>query len=324
MATQVPLGDYKILKKKLKAALQRWFPAISNRARVTISKYKDRRYREQQEGIFEHLAAATDKPNHIEIETLNRCNGACSFCPVNRFDDPRPLQHMEEALFHRIIDELADWDFDGQLKLFSNNEPFLDKRIFDFTEYARTKLPHTSIKILTNGTVLDAEKVERILPLVSQLHVNNYSMDFDLPDNIRAAIDHVNANLPHLASKMTISLRQVDQLKTTRGGGAPNRDNGSAIYTSRCAYPFFQMVIRPDGKISLCCNDALGEVTLGDVSSQPLREAWNSEKRREIQNAMLKGRDQIDICSKCDNLNWAHPKRLDAALKAGFFSLSNK
>ena len=27
----------------------------------------------------------------IEIETINRCNGKCSFCPVNRNIDPRSL-----------------------------------------------------------------------------------------------------------------------------------------------------------------------------------------------------------------------------------------
>ncbi len=270
------------------------------------------------------MVGNTDKPDHIEIETLNRCNSTCSFCPVNRFDDTRPLKHMDEALFYRIIDELADWGFDSVLKLFSNNEPFLDKRIFDFTEYARAKLPQVDIKMLTNGTVLDAEKIERILPFLTQLHINNYSTDMKLRDNVRAVVDHVNKNLPDLVPKLTVSLRQLDEQKTNRGGNAPNRDSGSAIYYSRCAYPFFQMVIRPDGKISLCCNDALGEVTLGDVSGQPLRDAWNSEKRLEIQNAMLKGRDQIPLCSKCDNLNWAHPKRIASSIESGAFRLSNK
>ena len=228
------------------------------------------------------------------------------------------------AYGQRVNSGTAGWGFNSVLKLFSNNEPFLDKRIFDFADYARAKLPQADIKMLTNGTVLDAEKIERILPVVFQLYINNYSTDLELHDNVRAVVDHVNRNLPDLVPKLTVSLRQLDEQKTNCGGNAPNRDSGSATYYSRCAYPFLQMVIRPDGKISLCCNDALGEVTLGDVSGQPLRDAWNSEKRLEIQNAMLKGRDQIPLCSKCDNLNWAHPKRIASSIESGAFRLSNK
>lgn len=28
------------------------------------------------------------------------------------------------------------------------------------------------------------------------------------------------------------------------------------------------MVVRPDGKVSLCCNDALGTMTLGDLTKE--------------------------------------------------------
>ena len=40
----------------------------------------------------------------IEIETINRCNGSCSFCPINKFEDNRKLKYMESELFYSIID----------------------------------------------------------------------------------------------------------------------------------------------------------------------------------------------------------------------------
>jgi radical SAM protein with 4Fe4S-binding SPASM domain len=70
------------------------------------------------------------------------------------------------------------------------------------------------------------------------------------------------------------------------------------------------MVVRPDGKLSLCCNDALGQETLGDLSAQTLREAWTDNRRRTIQDLMLKGRDKLDICRHCDNHFVAKPKRV--------------
>lgn len=70
------------------------------------------------------------------------------------------------------------------------------------------------------------------------------------------------------------------------------------------------MVVRPDGKLSLCCNDALGQETLGDLSVQSIREAWNDSRRRTVQDLMLGGRDKLDVCRHCDNQHVAKPARV--------------
>ena len=44
----------------------------------------------------------------VEIETLNRCNNDCSFCPVNRHDDTREFHKMSENMFYNIIEQLED------------------------------------------------------------------------------------------------------------------------------------------------------------------------------------------------------------------------
>lgn len=68
----------------------------------------------QSQGLFDH----------VEIETINRCNGNCSFCPVSRKSDTRKMAKMSRNLFVNIIDQLGDIDYKGKLALFSNNEPF--------------------------------------------------------------------------------------------------------------------------------------------------------------------------------------------------------
>ena len=73
---------------------------------------------------------------YIEIETLNRCNGKCSFCPINATAPQRQYAKMDEQVFKKIIDELSEMGFDRKVALFSNNEPFLDERIIDFAKYA--------------------------------------------------------------------------------------------------------------------------------------------------------------------------------------------
>lgn len=319
MAHTVKLVHVRDRNKRLRGALRSLMPHLYERVSVLLTTWRDRRYWRQQGRLFESLPRLTDKPFHIEIETLNRCNSTCAFCPVNRLVDPRPFERMDAALFRRIIDELAAWDYDRLLNLYSNNEPFLDKRLYEFTAYARDHLPRAFVQITSNGTALNVDRVERILPFLSRLIINNYSTDSALHDNVRAIVEHLQARRPDLAPKLVVFRRQLDEFKTNRAGRAPNRPATTTTYRSRCAYPFFQMVIRPDGKISLCCHDALGEVTLGDLRQETLRSAWQSEARRQAQTAMLAGRDTLPLCAQCDNLSWAKPQRLRAALQSRDF-----
>jgi MoaA/NifB/PqqE/SkfB family radical SAM enzyme len=270
--------------------------------------------------VFTRLAAAADKPSHIEIETINKCNSTCSFCPVNRNSDPRKTMRMDEALFHRIIDELAAWDYRGTLNLFSNNEPFLDKRICGFAAHARAKLPHAFVQIISNGTALDVAGAERILPSLSHMVINNYATEYKLHDNVAAIIAYLEAKRPELAARLVVGYRLLNEFKTNRAGNAPNRKVKRTHFKSPCAYPFFQMVIRPDGKLSMCCNDALGEDTLGDVAAEGVMGAWRNANRRSVQQAMLKGRHTIPLCAKCDNLAWSRPNRIAKAVKSGNFT----
>ncbi len=63
------------------------------------------------------------------------------------------------------------------------------------------------------------------------------------------------------------------------------------------------MVIRPDGKVSLCCNDALGQMTLGDVNEKSLQEIWFSNEYSLIREKTVKGRNNIELCSICDHVH---------------------
>ena len=83
------------------------------------------------------LSNCVPQMNSIEIETINRCNNDCSFCPVSKGNDIREYKKMSEELYHQIIDQLSDMDYRGYISLFSNNEPLLDVRIFDFLKYAK-------------------------------------------------------------------------------------------------------------------------------------------------------------------------------------------
>ncbi|MDR1701496.1 MAG: SPASM domain-containing protein, partial [Sporomusaceae bacterium] len=68
-----------------------------------------------------------------------------------------------------------------------------------------------------------------------------------------------------------------------------------------CLLPFHQMVIRPDGKVSLCCNDALGKMTLGDLTQESIENIWHSQEYVTVRAKLTQGRQHLELCKHCDS-----------------------
>ena len=77
------------------------------------TKQKDEEIFQDVYNLIDNFMKTTPTPlfNNIEIETVNRCNGTCSFCPVNKNQDPREYKKMPEELFKKIIKELKEINY---------------------------------------------------------------------------------------------------------------------------------------------------------------------------------------------------------------------
>ena len=256
----------------------------------------------QIRNIVETLYPATPIFDHIEIETINRFNGVCEFCPINTKIDPRKKKVMSKKLFEKIINELSELEYGGRIALYSNNEPMLDERIIDFYEYCRNKLPNAWLVMFTNGTLLTLDKFEKIIPFLDELVIDNYNEHLQLISNSKKIKDYCEEN-EKLKEKVTIVLRKPNEILTTRGGDAPNRMVKISHSDATCVLPFKQMIVRPDGKVSLCCNDPLGKNTLGDLTENSIMEVWNNDKFRMVRECLYKGRSNWNHCEFCDAFN---------------------
>lgn len=237
--------------------------------------------------------------NSVEIETINRCNNDCSFCPVNCNDDTRPHKVMTKELFEKIINELVDINYEGYLSIFSNNEPLLDVRLYDFIQYAKEKLPKATHCLYTNGTLLDEEKYLKLTKYLDYLVIDNYDDDLNLLANVAPIVEKYKDEPS--TCKVSVLMRKKNQVLLTRGGVAPNREMVSR-FVSSCILPFMQLVIRPDGEISRCCQDALAKTTLGDVSKNTISEVWSNEEYQEFRQLISQhGRNSVDFCKNCDS-----------------------
>ncbi len=236
----------------------------------------------------------------VEIETVSRCNNDCSFCPVSKVNDIREPMRMKEELFYQIIDELAQMGYQGYLSLFSNNEPLLDTRILDFLAYAVEKLPNAVHAMYTNGLLLTKENYRTLTDLLDYLVIDNYNDAFELNGPVRQIVEMEQENPRKSRASVRVEVRKKNQVLSNRGGRAPNKP-GETGYVSACILPFMQMVIRPDGKVSRCCQDAYGSVTVADVASEGIRGAWESRAYRQARQSMLDGgRGTVKGCGRCD------------------------
>ncbi|NBH71176.1 radical SAM protein [Clostridiaceae bacterium] len=290
-----------------------WKVALLLKNVLTIGQYEKIEKWLEREQQFKHIKRETEewlKKNHdtgkipmfssIEIEVINRCNGICPFCPVNRNTDPRKLKKMDEALFKRIVDELGEIKYSGRLALHSNNEPFLDSRIIEFTKYAREHVPHAHLYMYTNGTLLTMEKFKAIIPFLDRIVIDNYDDELKLIENVAKIHEYCQKDRK-LNRKVEIHVRKIHEVLNTRGGQSPNNKKKEILNMS-CILPYKQMVVRPDGKTSLCCNDPYGKYTLADLNKMSLREAWYTQRYEVIRKKLRKGRNEIKLCKYCDTL----------------------
>lgn len=262
-------------------------------------------YRKIKKQTEQELRGSYDKGKEalfssIEIEIINRCNGECTFCPVNRYTDPRRMKKMDDQLFKKIIDELGDMDYAGRLALHSNNEPFLDDRIIEFAKYAREHVSKAFVYLYTNGTLVTLDKFKEIIPYLDKMIIDNYNDELKLDENVEKIYKFCRSN-KNLNKKVEIHIRKANEVLYTRGGLSPNNKKRKILHMS-CILPYRQMVIRPDGKTSLCCNDPYGTNTMADLNQTTLKEAWYSERYERVRNSLRKGRKYINRCRYCDTL----------------------
>lgn len=102
-------------------------------------------------------------PAFVQVQTINRCQAACEFCPYPDTVATQPLRVMDDDLYGRIADQCAAEPGLISFVPMAKNEPLLDAdlpaRIARFT---RVRQPHQIAEIVTNGVGLTAGRVRAL------------------------------------------------------------------------------------------------------------------------------------------------------------------
>lgn len=67
-----------------------------------------------------------------------------------------------------------------------------------------------------------------------------------------------------------------------------------------CPFPFYSLIINPDGEVTVCCADWKRKLIVGNLKTESMKEIWNGNKLRDFWIAMLEGKKNcFEMCRKC-------------------------
>ncbi len=103
-------------------------------------------------------------PMVIQVQTINRCNAACAFCPYPYTVHLQEKQIMDDALYSKIVEECtAEADLHDFVPM-SKNEPLLDVKMEErVAEFKRKAQPHQMVELVTNGSPLTPARAQRLM-----------------------------------------------------------------------------------------------------------------------------------------------------------------
>lgn len=258
------------------------------------------------------------KISSIQIQTINTCNSKCIMCPYE--ETFSRMEKMSDHLFIKIVDDIkegisADLISGGLfLSPFFQNEPFLDKTIFDKIEYIREKIPNAFIRIFSNGLMLD-KHIDKILKMkIDSFILSLYGYDVETFNyTTRLNINNKQYNniiraYNHLLEKANFKVEEGGAWIDGRMRGFSSRGgfftNNKVIHKEvrGCKWNRDSWLnILSDGVIPICCMDWRREVIIGDVSKKSISEIILSKNRKNIVEKINGHKSEENfICKRCE------------------------
>ena len=264
-------------------------------------------------------------PEIVQIESTNICNARCVFCP--RDEMHRKQGVMDEALFRKVVDECAALGIQ-HVRLHNFGEPFVDRHLAEKIAYAKRQ-GIAEVGVISNGSLIDEQVARAVID--AGLDAINISVDAsgrEVFERTRVGLkyDKVIANIERLVRlrgelgrthpKLILSFVRQDNGEEERAfierwrqvadkvhitdihnwAGTLNRE-GDVRFP--CYRQWLTFTVLWDGRVSLCCADFDGKVTLGDLRTSSLREIWDSEAYRAVRREHLQSGGPA-ICHGCD------------------------
>jgi radical SAM protein with 4Fe4S-binding SPASM domain len=274
-------------------------------------------------------SSSIDFPAHVHLETMAKCNAACSFCPYSSLE--RQGVVMEDALIEKVVNDLGDIPclHSFQLSPFKVNEPFLDDRLMDLLAMFQERLPNANITLTTNASPLTEKKLTQLAAFtrIGYLWISfndhreiEYEQTMQLPYKRtleRLEMIHKAKSEQRLATRVVLSRVSdgsfadqdfVTWVKThfplfeislfPRGGWIGQVTGPAAPPPSVGCSRWFDVSITATGVVAHCCMDGKAEFPIGNIRDEHVLDIYNKPDFRRLREN-LKTRLEVDPCRNC-------------------------
>jgi MoaA/NifB/PqqE/SkfB family radical SAM enzyme len=243
---------------------------------------------------------------HMGLELQSLCNRDCDWCPrrldqsgIRKNHQGSPVvEKMPTDNVHSILDQVFELGFRGPIHFHSLSEPLLDDRYLSIASHAHRQ--GFLIEENTNGDVLisNPELRQQLDGIVDVFNVGLYDCkteaeELGLMTWWRGAFLKSTVTFSRMALG-TPRIRQNSLLYCIR-------DQDQRVLEYPCFSPQYQLLIRYDGEVGLCCEDDMCELSLGNAFRERIEDIWWSDKRIAIALDLRKSgsRRAYPLCRAC-------------------------
>jgi radical SAM protein with 4Fe4S-binding SPASM domain len=280
------------------------------------------------------MAALETLPPFIHIETTNVCNARCTMCSYPIME--RQKGYMTDELFAKVLRDCKDMGV-KDVNLQFLGEPLLDRKICDRIRAAKEFA--FRVQMVSNASLLDATMSSQLLASgLDELRISmdgfakktfediRVGLKFErVKQNILGFLDlssRFNGSKPRVVMTFVglpenknesrqfydfwrnkVDLVIISQAKDW-AGQLPLVQLGVTYTTNLppppCNHLWEEMIVLYDGRVTVCCDSYDGQILVGDVKRQSLREIWVSPEYQKLRNLHREGRaSEIPHCSTC-------------------------
>lgn len=276
-------------------------------------------------------------PLQVVIENTNACNAYCIMCPHNKMK--RKIGFMDMDLFQKIIKECVIQEI-GYISIQGFGEPLMDRSFAEKVKYAKNMgidkvISNTNAALLNEKiakAILDSgldeifisldalnkETYERIRRgLKFDVVVNNVMRFLDLKKKSKQINPTVNLDFLQLIENISETEKFIQRWKGSVDnicisnahnwtGERKSKSINSFHSTSNrikrppCRLLWSQLVVYWDGSVPLCCQDYDGNMILGNLKQEHLKNIWQEKRLKNIRQIHIQGAfDKIPLCRRC-------------------------
>ena len=213
---------------------------------------------------------------------------------------------MALELTEKLSTQLAAIDFSGLVIFSGFVEPLLDKNIFDHVALLRKHLPEARIEIVTNGDVLNEDRLKRLFTSgLSALLISVYDgkEEADCFEKMCRGAG-LQDNQFVIRNRYLSEEQDFGITMNNRAGMMDStvfkRPSLTEPLTKPCLYPNYNFFMDYLGDVLLCPHDWGKKMIVGNLYKQDLMEIWLSKLLMVARHRLYQGDRNFKPCNVCD------------------------